>query len=73
MLQREQLIDKVRHVFQSYGFSPIDTPSLEYEEILLGKGGEETDKQIYSFEDHGGRRVGLRFDLTVPPSREPSP
>ncbi len=69
MLQREQLIDKVRSVFQSYGFSPIDTPALEYEEILLGKGGEETDKQIYAFEDHGGRRVGLRFDLTVPLAR----
>ena len=69
MLQREQLIDTVRCVYQSYGFSPIDTPALEYEEILLGKGSEETDKQVYSFEDHGGRRIGLRFDLTVPLAR----
>ena len=69
MLQREQLIDKVKCIYQSYGFSPIDTPALEYEEILLGKGSDETDKQVYSFEDHGGRRVGLRFDLTVPLAR----
>ncbi|MDE0940444.1 MAG: histidine--tRNA ligase [Pirellulales bacterium] len=69
MLQREQLIDTARCVYQSYGFSPIDTPALEYEEILLGKGSEETDKQVYCFEDHGGRRVGLRFDLTVPLAR----
>ena len=69
MLQREQLTDTVRRVYQSYGFAPIDTPALEYEEILLGKGSEETDKQVYCFEDHGGRRVALRFDLTVPLAR----
>ena len=48
---------------------PIDTPALEYLEILAGKGGEETDKQLYKFQDHGGRWVGLRFDLTVPLAR----
>ncbi len=69
MLQRERLIDTARSVYRAYGFSPIDTPALEYEEILLGKGSEETDKQVYRFEDHGGRRVGLRFDLTVPLAR----
>ncbi len=69
MLQREQLTDTARRVYQSYGFAPIDTPALEYEEILLGKGSEETDKQVYCFEDHGGRRVALRFDLTVPLAR----
>jgi histidyl-tRNA synthetase len=42
---------------------------LEYLEILAGKGGEETDKQLYKFQDHGGRWVGLRFDLTVPFAR----
>jgi histidyl-tRNA synthetase len=69
MIPRERLIDAARRVYRSYGFSPIDTPALEYLEILTGKGGEETDKQIYNFEDHGGRRVGLRFDLTVPLAR----
>jgi len=69
MIPREQLIDTARRVYRSYGFSPIDTPALEYLEILEGKGGEESDKQLYKFEDHGGRWVGLRFDLTVPLAR----
>jgi histidyl-tRNA synthetase len=69
MLPREQIMDTARRVFRSYGFSPIDTPALEYLEILLGKGGAETDKQLYRFQDHGGRDVGLRFDLTIPLAR----
>ncbi len=69
MIPRERLIDTCRQVYRSYGFSPIDTPALEYLEILAGKGGEETDKQLYKFKDHGGREVGLRFDLTVPLAR----
>jgi histidyl-tRNA synthetase len=69
MLPRERLVDTARSVYRSYGFLPIDTPALEYEEILTGKGGEETDKQLYRFVDHGGRKVALRFDLTVPLAR----
>ena len=69
MIPRERLIDIARRVYRSYGFSPIDTPALEYLEILAGKGSEETDKQLYKFQDHGGRWVGLRFDLTVPLAR----
>ena len=69
MLPREHLIDTARSVYRSYGFSPIDTPALELTEILLGKGGEETDKQLYRFEDRGGRDVAMRFDLTVPLAR----
>jgi len=69
MIPRERLIDTARRVYRSYGFSPIDTPALEYLEILAGKGGEETDRQLYKFQDHGGRWVGLRFDLTVPLAR----
>jgi histidyl-tRNA synthetase len=60
---------KLTRVFRSYGFVPIDTPALEYAEILLGKGGGETDKQVYRFLDHGQRDVALRFDLTVPFAR----
>jgi histidyl-tRNA synthetase len=56
-------------VFRSYGFAPIDTPALEYAEVLLGKGGAETEKQTYRFEDGGGRDVAMRFDLTVPFAR----
>ena len=69
MIPREWLIDTARRIYRSYGFSPIDTPALEYLEILTGKGSDETDKQLYKFEDHGGRKVGLRFDLTVPLAR----
>ena len=69
MLPREQLIETATEAFRSYGFCPIDTPALEYLEILQGKGSDETDKQLYQFTDHGNRKVGLRFDLTVPLAR----
>jgi histidyl-tRNA synthetase len=69
MIPREWLIDTARRVYRSYGFAPIDTPALEYLEILTGKGSDETDKQLYKFQDHGGRWVGMRFDLTVPLAR----
>jgi len=68
-LARERLLDVARRVYRSYGFAPIDTPALEYLDVLTGKGSAETDKQLYRFEDHGGRQVGLRFDLTVPFAR----
>jgi len=66
---RRNLTEKIEATFRSFGFVPIDTPSLEYAEILLGKGGGETEKQIYRFTDNGGRDVALRFDLTVPFAR----
>ena len=69
MIPRERLLEQARRVYRSYGFAPIDTPALEYAEILLGKGGEESDKLIYRFTDHGDRDVALRFDLTVPFAR----
>ena len=69
MMPRERLMETARQVYRSYGFAPIDTPALEYAEILTGKGGEESDKQLYRFQDHGGRDVALRFDLTVPLAR----
>ena len=63
------MIDAAKGVFRRYGFGPIDTPALEYAEILLGKGGAETDKQTFRWTDAGGRDVALRFDLTVPFAR----
>lgn len=69
MIPRERMLETVRRVYRSYGFAPIDTPALELTKILLGKGGEETDKQLYRFTDNGGRDVALRFDLTVPFAR----
>lgn len=69
MIPRERIIDTAKRVYRSYGFSPIDTPALEHLEILTGKGSDETDKQMYRFEDPGGRMVGMRFDLTIPLAR----
>ncbi|MBM4001358.1 MAG: histidine--tRNA ligase [Planctomycetes bacterium] len=69
MIPRERLIDTARRVYRSFGFAPIDTPALEYLDVLTGKGSDETDKQMYRFVDHGGREVGMRFDLTVPLAR----
>ena len=69
MIAKEAMVDVIRGVFRSFGFVPIDTPALEYTEILLGKGGGESDKQLYRFTDQGGRDVALRFDLTVPFAR----
>jgi histidyl-tRNA synthetase len=69
MIPRERLIATAQSVYRSFGYSPIDTPALEYYEILSGKGSEETDRQMYHFQDHGGRHVALRFDLTVPLAR----
>ncbi len=69
MMPREKLMETARCTYRSFGFVPIETPALEYAEILCGKGSDETDRQMYRFEDHGGREVGLRFDLTVPLAR----
>src|SRR6202167_2425801 len=69
MIPREWMLEQARRVYRSYGFAPIDTPALEYAEILLGKGGAESDRLIYRFRDHGDRDVALRFDLTVPFAR----
>ena len=66
---RKSIMQTLENVFSSFGLVPIDTPVLEYTEVLLGKGGGETDKQIYHFLDNGGRDVSMRFDLTVPFAR----
>ncbi len=69
VLERNFIIQKITTVFEKYGFDPLQTPALEYAEVLLGKYGEEADKLIYSFDDRGGRKVGLRYDQTVPTAR----
>ena len=68
-IKRALLVEKLVKVFRSSGFVPIDTPALEYSEILLRKSGGETEKQVFRFTDNGGRDVALRFDLTVPLAR----
>ena len=68
-ITRSTLIEKLTDVFRSFGYVPIDTPVMEYSEILLRKSNGETEKQVFRFEDNGGRDVALRFDLTVPFAR----
>ena len=67
--KREYVINTLKKVFELYGFEPLETPALEYEEILTGKYGEEGDKLMYKFEDNGKRKVALRYDQTVPLAR----
>lgn len=68
-LEREQVFKKIRAVFQKYGFLPLETPVLEYKEILSGKYGGEGEKLMYQFRDRGQRDVAMRYDLTVPLAR----
>lgn len=68
-LRRATLLRRLEDVFRAHGYAPIDTPSVELAEILKGKGGDETDKQLFEFTDAGERQVALRFDLTVPLAR----
>jgi histidyl-tRNA synthetase len=68
MVVRRAVMDVVRRSAALAGFAEIATPALEYAQTLLGQ-GEETDKQVYRFKDHGDRDVAMRFDLTVPFAR----
>ncbi len=68
-IRRALLIETVTKVFRNAGFVPIDTPALEYSEVLLRKSNGETEKQVFRFNDNGGRDIALRFDLTVPFAR----
>src|SRR6266550_4594553 len=67
--KRQYVIKILREVFELYGFEPLETPALEYDEILTGKYGDEGEKLMYRFEDHGKRRVAMRYDQTVPTAR----
>ena len=63
--QLERMMDILRTTYSRYGFTPLDTPVIEASEVLLAKGGGETEKQIYRFQK-GDADLALRFDLTVP-------
>ena len=64
-IQFERMVEILRNTYASYGFAPLDTPVIEDAQILLAKGGGETEKQIYRFQK-GDSDLALRFDLTVP-------
>lgn len=65
MVPRTRLLRRIAEVFERHGFEPLDTPSIEYAEILLGKAGPEAEKLFYRFLDQGGRDVALRYELTI--------
>ncbi|VVB67674.1 Histidine--tRNA ligase [Candidatus Norongarragalina meridionalis] len=67
-IARDAVIEKLRRVFEAYGFNPLETPALENFEVLSSKyaGGDEILKETYKLTDQGKRDLGLRYDLTVP-------
>ena len=66
---RREYLSRLESVAQSFGYRPIETPAIEFAEVLLAKAGGDAQKEIYRFRDHGNRDVALRFDLTVPFAR----
>jgi len=66
---RNKVINTFKTVFAKYGYEPLETPTLEYADILLGKYGDEAEKLLYHFTDRGGREVAMKYDLTVPACR----
>ena len=64
-VQFDRMVETLRKTYSLYGFTPLDTPAIEASEVLLAKGGGETEKQIYRF-TKGDTDLSLRFDLTVP-------
>jgi histidyl-tRNA synthetase len=69
MIARNMVVEKVRNVYEKYGFVPVDTPVLEYLTTLVGTGGEETNKQLFRLESPEREPIAMRFDLTVPYAR----
>ena len=69
MIPRQKLFAIVRNIFESFGYEPVETPSLEYYSTLTGKEGGNNEKLMYDFVDHGERHIGLIYDLTVPIAR----
>ena len=69
MRPRQSMIGTITDIFERFGFAPLQTPALEYSDILIGKYGADAEKLLYRFTDNGGRDVCLRYDLTVPLAR----
>lgn len=69
-IEFNRLLGIIRDTYERYGFSPLDTPDIELTEVLLAKGGGETEQQVYSFKREGSDTdLTLRYDLTVPLAR----
>ncbi len=63
---KQKAVESLKTTFESFGFQPLETPTIEYADTLLGKYGKSAEKLVYTFKDKGNRKVGLRYDLTVP-------
>lgn len=66
---RQKFMETIKASYETFGFEPLETPALEYADILTGKYGDEGDKLMYRFKDNGDRDVALRYDLTIPLAR----
>ena len=69
MLARQQMVDTIRRVYESYGFVPLSTPAIEYLDVLSGSAGQEAQQSIFRVTNPEREELGLRFDLTVPLAR----
>lgn len=67
--KRDIVAARIKAGFELFGFQPVETPTLEYASLLLGKYGTEADSLVYTFQDKGKRQIGLRYDQTVPTAR----
>ncbi len=67
--RRDWVQRRIVEVFERNGFAPLETPTLEYKETIMGKYGDEADQLVYQFTDRGGREIALRYDQTVPTAR----
>lgn len=69
MIARNAVVERIRSVYEKYGFVPVDTPTLEHLPTLLGPGGEQINKELFRLQSPEGDSVAMRFDLTVPFAR----
>ncbi len=68
-IARQKMIETIKASYETFAFEPLETPVLEYADILTGKYGDEGDKLMYRFKDNGDRDVAMRYDLTIPLAR----
>ncbi|HEX6178093.1 MAG TPA: histidine--tRNA ligase [Thermoanaerobaculia bacterium] len=69
MLARQEMIDTIRRTYELYGFVPLNTPAIEYLDVLSGSAGQEAQQSIFRVTNPENEALGLRFDLTVPLAR----
>lgn len=62
---RKFVIGVLERNFEKYGYEPLETPALEYSELIMGQSGEEAEKQYYRFKDPGGRDVMLKYEVMI--------